>query len=632
MQDVLCGRGGLTNQHAGNEWYRRLVQSNRALYKSCPKHTKLLVSKAILQAVQQQLPPGRFLEVNKKDDTGTWCEISYKRAVDKTSQALREREALGAEEQGELPASLQGNAGSSNQDISAAMSDITKLAMTHAGYLDENGNVTGKPTLSPHIVKPPPVDPSAVKHRSKKRKAESVEFVKPSWWNRGAPSSVKSPPNSNPKIQKKPKPERSLSRDPFGGDEIVDPVPPPPKPLETRQTSLFRFLNQTGIFGHNTAAPPTATVSSELSMHQAAFPSNNNETNHNYKHASIVQSMPTDIAGAATRFDQDRRQQSRAQSSASYEAEQQLNVQQQQQQARGSLTNTATAAAAVSAMDALQQQQQQHTSGSYDQARILFLQQQLQQRQQQLDRESAGMGVFNTRTQLEQQSSLAGTFDDVFDPVSLPPSQVHLQNGAQIIRNGGFGFSSNNNVLGSQQQQQQQQANNMGVYDPFIAGMQQQQQQHQHQQQQQFAFAAAVAPQQGRDEAVPPAMNRLTTQASDWLNSFWPLGKPEELAREEPPPPPPTTSLGPGISSTFFKFASSPSTFLSNLKSGVTMYFGDSSPTQSGATGAEPMPFGPGSIFPPPPNDGTNAARRSSLLDDYEDSEMEIKMRRVTSR
>jgi hypothetical protein len=49
--DVLCGRGGTSNHHPGNEWYRRLIRSNRALYRSCPKHTKLLVSKAIVQAV-----------------------------------------------------------------------------------------------------------------------------------------------------------------------------------------------------------------------------------------------------------------------------------------------------------------------------------------------------------------------------------------------------------------------------------------------------------------------------------------------------------------------------------------------------------------------------------------------------
>ena len=88
--DVLSGRGGLTNQHCGNEWYRRLIRSNRWMYLQCRKHTKLMVAKAMVQAVHQRSPPGRFLEMADKEN-GLWHEISYKRAVDKSSQALREK-------------------------------------------------------------------------------------------------------------------------------------------------------------------------------------------------------------------------------------------------------------------------------------------------------------------------------------------------------------------------------------------------------------------------------------------------------------------------------------------------------------------------------------------------------------
>lgn len=72
----------------GNEWYRRLIRSNRPLYRACPKHTKLLVSKAIVQAVEQQ--GGQFLDKDKSN--GKWKKVAYKRAVDKTSQGLRERD------------------------------------------------------------------------------------------------------------------------------------------------------------------------------------------------------------------------------------------------------------------------------------------------------------------------------------------------------------------------------------------------------------------------------------------------------------------------------------------------------------------------------------------------------------
>lgn len=84
---VLAGRGGLTNQHPGNEWYRRLVRCSRGFYKSCPKHTKLLVAKAIVQSVHNN--KGRFLVLDK--DNKLWHELDYKKAVDKSSQALRER-------------------------------------------------------------------------------------------------------------------------------------------------------------------------------------------------------------------------------------------------------------------------------------------------------------------------------------------------------------------------------------------------------------------------------------------------------------------------------------------------------------------------------------------------------------
>lgn len=95
--DVMCGRGGLTNFHRGNVWYRRLVRCNRQLYRDSAKYTKLLVSKAIVQAVQSQNPPGRFIECDK--DTGIWHQIPYKKALDKTSQALREKDKEGDDDE-----------------------------------------------------------------------------------------------------------------------------------------------------------------------------------------------------------------------------------------------------------------------------------------------------------------------------------------------------------------------------------------------------------------------------------------------------------------------------------------------------------------------------------------------------
>lgn len=49
-----------------------------------------MVAKAVVSAIQKQNPPGRFLEVVDRRN-GSYREMSFKRAVEKASQALRER-------------------------------------------------------------------------------------------------------------------------------------------------------------------------------------------------------------------------------------------------------------------------------------------------------------------------------------------------------------------------------------------------------------------------------------------------------------------------------------------------------------------------------------------------------------
>jgi len=86
--DVLCGRGGLINKHPGNQIYRRVVEYNKAFYSSVHKKHRILVSQSI---VQSMLNFGcRFL-TSGANDMKSWIEIDFKRAVQKTSQALREK-------------------------------------------------------------------------------------------------------------------------------------------------------------------------------------------------------------------------------------------------------------------------------------------------------------------------------------------------------------------------------------------------------------------------------------------------------------------------------------------------------------------------------------------------------------
>jgi hypothetical protein len=88
----MCGRSG--RDHPGNVWFRTLVQRNRDLYKRSPKHTKLLVTKAVVDAVQNQDPPGRFLKFTTAEDNSIghgWTPITYAQAVNKVSSSLREK-------------------------------------------------------------------------------------------------------------------------------------------------------------------------------------------------------------------------------------------------------------------------------------------------------------------------------------------------------------------------------------------------------------------------------------------------------------------------------------------------------------------------------------------------------------
>ena len=87
-------------KHPGNAAYRKIVGVNKEIYATCLKTEKLRISKSIVAAIREI--NGRFLEredgktsttLDEKDANGnpvTWKDIGEKRAVEKTSQALRE--------------------------------------------------------------------------------------------------------------------------------------------------------------------------------------------------------------------------------------------------------------------------------------------------------------------------------------------------------------------------------------------------------------------------------------------------------------------------------------------------------------------------------------------------------------
>ena len=85
--DVLSGRGGGTNQHEGNCFFRSLINKNRERYLRSKKNDKPYISLSIVNTIRQR--KGRFLK--KDEDSGLWYEIGDALAREKTSQALRQR-------------------------------------------------------------------------------------------------------------------------------------------------------------------------------------------------------------------------------------------------------------------------------------------------------------------------------------------------------------------------------------------------------------------------------------------------------------------------------------------------------------------------------------------------------------
>lgn len=84
--DVLCGRGGLTNNHIGNERFRLFVAEYQTQYLNANRKEKKMISMQIVEKVREN--GGRFLK--RSADSHIWAEVIPNKAREKTSQALRE--------------------------------------------------------------------------------------------------------------------------------------------------------------------------------------------------------------------------------------------------------------------------------------------------------------------------------------------------------------------------------------------------------------------------------------------------------------------------------------------------------------------------------------------------------------
>jgi hypothetical protein len=89
--DVLCGRGGMSNLHPGNQLFRAIIKQNKELYHQLTDNAvrKQHLVSSIIKAIAQH--GGRFLRTSAKEDE-QWLEISSKQAYVKTCQALRDQD------------------------------------------------------------------------------------------------------------------------------------------------------------------------------------------------------------------------------------------------------------------------------------------------------------------------------------------------------------------------------------------------------------------------------------------------------------------------------------------------------------------------------------------------------------
>ena len=87
--DVVSGRGSGANRHKGNLHFRKLIKDRKSYYLSLSKNLKMGVAREIYEEIASLDPPGRFLQ--KNPETDTWFQVKKDRALEKISQALREK-------------------------------------------------------------------------------------------------------------------------------------------------------------------------------------------------------------------------------------------------------------------------------------------------------------------------------------------------------------------------------------------------------------------------------------------------------------------------------------------------------------------------------------------------------------
>ena len=88
--DIFNGKGKGVQQRPGNEKFRKLIFAHKKAYTQAPVKHKSEVSRGIVAALRKF--DARFLKYNT--ETKSYDDIGDKEAVNKTSQALRDRKEI----------------------------------------------------------------------------------------------------------------------------------------------------------------------------------------------------------------------------------------------------------------------------------------------------------------------------------------------------------------------------------------------------------------------------------------------------------------------------------------------------------------------------------------------------------
>lgn len=156
--DVLCGRGGESNNFIGNRKYRKMVNERKPAYREIPvknRKAKTAFVRAIVQHVNNC--GGRFVDLDER--SGKYYVVTMDKARKKTSQALRETKELkwlDLSETKERKAPMEKNTVCPHCDQPGHKTKIAKACLKHREWLDANaekGSPDGTETPSLPSIK-----------------------------------------------------------------------------------------------------------------------------------------------------------------------------------------------------------------------------------------------------------------------------------------------------------------------------------------------------------------------------------------------------------------------------------------------------------------------------------------------